>query len=256
MMRMGSGTPTRHWPRVRRSTVLAGMVAVLVAVVGCGADPTTDPTTDPAATPSASAPSLTPTMPTPSATQSPDVLLPTAQMPEWNGAMGWVERDLPPGVGALGVCVVPTAESLGAVDVLTRDFLAAGVPDPDTTPDPTWPASHGTSRVALFPDAVTATAALRAWEDAVRECAPGPSITSDPDSVRITDLPTGSTWTVAARDTDDAGVCPECLRFEFLGFTAKGAAVATVGFSLTGQDANYEGDPLAESLDAALERLP
>ena len=59
---------------------------------------------------------------------------------------------------------------------------------------------------------------------------------------------------VAARDTNN--VCPECLRFEFLGFTAKDSAVTTVGFSLTGQDANYETDPLTESLNAALTRLP
>ena len=217
-------------------------------MVGCGTDSPTADQTSATAKPTASA------TPTASASLSPDALLTASQMPEWNGAMGWIEKELPPGVSALSVCVLPTAESLGAVDVLVRDFEAAGVPDPETTPDPTWPASYGTNRVALFPDGATAITALGAWEDAVRDCAPGPSITSDPDSSRITDLPAGSTWTVAGRDTNE--VCPECARFEFLGFTAKGSAVTTVGFSLTGQDANYEGDPLTESLDAALARLP
>lgn len=230
----------------------AAIVALLVTLVGCGADATsvTDQTSTPATPPASS----TPATPPASAALSADALLTATQMPAWNGAMGWIEQELPPGGSALGVCVLPTAASLGAVDVLTRDFVAAGVPDPETTPDPTWPASYATNRVALFPDSVTADAALRAWEAAAGTCTPGPSITSDPASFRISDLPAGSTWAVSARDTND--VCPECMRFEFLGFTAKGSAVSTVGFSLTGQDANYEGDPLTMSLDAAQKRLP
>lgn len=219
------------------------MVALMVALVGCatnsttGSDQTSALVTSPAA-----------------ASVSPDALLPAAQMPEWNGAMGWIEQDLPPGVSALTVCVLPTAQSLGAVEVVRRDFVAAGVEDPEITPDPAWPASYGTNQVALFPDGATASAAVLAWEEAVRDCAPGPVITSEPDTFQISDLPTGSTWGVAARDTNN--VCPECLRFEFLGFAAKDSAVTTVGFSLTGQDANYETDPVTESLNAALTRLP
>jgi hypothetical protein len=225
------------------SVTAAGVVALLVALVGCGTDSTTD--TDQ---------TITPATPPASVSLSPDVLLTAAQMPRWNGAMGWIEQDLPPGVSALSVCVLPTAESLGAVDVLTRDFEAAGVEDPQITPDPTWPPSYGTNQVALFPDDATASAAVEAWEGATRDCAPGSAITSDPYSFQIGDRSAGSTWGVAARDTND--VCPECLRFEFLGFIAEGSAVTTVGFSLTGQDANYEEDPVAESLETALARLP
>ena len=167
--------------------------------------------------------------------------------------MGWVEQQLPPGVSALELCVLPTAESLGALQVLTRDFEAAGVEDPGTTPDPGWPPSYAVNEVAQFPDKAAAAAAVGAWEDATRGCTPGPSF-ADVQSFRISDLPTGSTWTAAASDLSSA--CPECMRFEFLGFASKGAATTMVGFSLTGQDANYEGDPLADSVDAALARLP
>ncbi len=252
MMRRSPGTPTRRSPTVGTGWVrahrikwaaAAGTIAVLVCLVGCATNSTTSTNQ-----------STTPATPPASASLSPDVLLTAAQMPEWNGAMGWIEQDLPPGVSALSVCVLPTAESLGAVDVLTRDFEAAGVDDPEITPAPAWPASYATNQVALFPDGATASAAVAAWEQATRDCAPGPSITSDTQNFQISDLPTGSSWGVAARDTYDA--CPECLRFEFLGFTAKGSAVTTVGISLTGQDANYEGDPVAESLEAALARLP
>jgi hypothetical protein len=182
----------------------------------------------------------------------PDVLLTADQAPEWNGAMGWVETDLPGDTGALSVCDLPTAESLGATEVLERDFLAAGVPEPDTTPDPTWPASYATNVVALFPDSATASSAVEAWAGAVGDCSPGPSTTGAVQSVQIGTLATGSTWSAAA--PDDA--CPECLRFDFAGFAAKGSAATIVGFSLSGQDANYEGDPLAESIAASLARLP
>lgn len=233
--------PGRRWTRV---VVAVAVVAVLGALAGCGAEETTgsDATTAPAATPSAVR-SLTA-----------EALLPAAQMPEWNGAMGWTEQVLPSGVTALAVCVLPTAQSLGATQVLARDFEAAGIDDPGITPDPDWPASYATSVVALFPDAAMATAAVTAWEAALRDCAPGPGVDGEVQSFQIGDLPTGSTWTTAASDAGE--YCMECMRFEFVGFAAKGAAVALVGFSLSGQDANYEGDPLADSMEAALARLP
>ena len=221
----------------------AGLVALLLAMAGCGTDGATAP-----------GPSTTPTQSAAGAVVSADALLTAEQMPAWNGAMGWVEQELPAGVGALSVCALPTAESLGAVTVLTRDFEAAGVEDPGTTPDPTWPPSYGTNQVAQFADVDAATAAVQAWEAAVGQCVSTTSAASEPTSFQITDTTTGSTWTAYVADPSTA--CPECLRFEFLGFTVKGTAVSTVGFSLTGQDANYEGDPLAESMDDALARLP
>lgn len=108
--------------------------------------------------------------------------------------------------------------------------------------------------MAVFPDAATATAAVTAWEDALRVCAPGPGMDGDVQSFQVGDLPTGSTWTAAASDAGE--YCMECMRFEFVGCAAKAETVALVGFSLPGQDANYEGDPLADSMVAALARLP
>lgn len=240
---VGTGCARTHRTR---SAVTAGSVAVLVGLIGCATESTTTPASSAAA---ASAPVAT----VPAAvTLSSDALLTAAQMPAWNGAMGWAEQQLPPGVSALTVCVLPSAESLGSVQVLTRDFEAAGVEDPEITPDPEWPAAYAVNEVAQFPDETTAAAAVSAWQDAAQDCAPGPSSTNV-QSFQLSDLPTGSTWTAAS---DQPSLCPECLRFEFFGFASKGAATTMVGFSLSGQDANYEGDPLAESMDAALARLP
>lgn len=229
-----------------RSAVVVGSVALLVALVGCATDSTTAPAS------SGSAPSTPATTASALVPLSPDALLTAGQVPAWNGAMGWAEQQLPPGVSALTVCVLPSAESLGALQVLTRDFEAAGVEDPGTTPNPDEPASYAVNEVAQFPDETTAVAAVEAWEDATRDCAPGLSSTNL-QSFRISDLPTGSTWTAAVSQPAE---CPECMRFDFLGFASKGAATTMVGFSLTGQDANYEDDPLAASMDAALARLP
>jgi len=191
MMRPACRSRTRRSPRegtgwVRAhgtwSAPAAGMFALMVAVGGCATDSTTG-----------SGQTTAPATLAASASISPDALLLAGQMPEWNGAMGWIEQDLPTGVSALTVCVLPTAQSLGAVEVLRRDFVAAGVEDPDITPNPGWPASYATNQVAMFPDGATASAAVPAWEDAVRDCAPTPSITSGTQSFQISDLPTGST---------------------------------------------------------------
>ncbi len=238
-----------------RPAVVAGAVALPVALcvalsamlVGCGTDSSTAPASSASAasTPGTTASTLVPL--------SRDALLTARQVPAWNGAMGWVEQQLPSGVSALTVCRLPSPESLGALQVLTRDFEAAGVEDPGTTPDPGAPASYAVNEVARFPDEDAAAAAVGAWEDATRDCASGLS-SRDLKSIRISDLPTGSTWTASGSEL--SAECPECMRFDFLGFASKGAATTLVGFSLTGQDANYQGDPLAESMDAALARLP
>jgi hypothetical protein len=245
LARRGLGVATRIPGRRRTRAVIAvALFAVLVALAGCGAEETNG--SDAATTPAAPSSAI--------GTLTAEALLPAAQMPEWNGAMGWTEHVLPSGVTALTVCALPTAQSLGATQVLARDFEAAGIDDSEITPDPDWPASYATSVVAVFPDAAMATAAVTAWEDALRDCAPGSGVDGDVQSFQIGGLPTGSTWTAAASDAGE--YCMECMRFEFVGFAAKDTAVALVGFSLSGQDANYEGDPLADSMEAALARLP
>lgn len=244
LRKVGTGCARVHRTR---SAVVVGSVALLVALVGCATDSTTAPAR------SASAPSTPATTTLTLVPLSPDALLTAGQVPAWNGAMGWAEQQLPPGVSALTVCVLPSAESLGALQVLTRDFEAAGVEDPGATPYPEDPASYAVNEVAQFPDEAAAVAAVGAWEEATRDCAPGLSSTNL-QSFRISDLPTGSTWTAAASEL--RAECPECLRFDFIGFASKGAATTMVGFSLTGQDANYEDDPLGASMDAALARLP
>ncbi len=242
LQKVGSGCARVHRTR---AAVVVGSVALLVALVGCATDSTTAPASSASSPPATTASALVPL--------SSDALLTAGEVPAWNGAMGWVEQQLPPGVSALTVCVLPSAESLGALQVLTRDFEAAGVEDPGTTPNPEDPTSYAVNEVAQFPDEAAAVAAVGAWEDATRDCAPGLS-SANLQSFRISDLPTGSTWTAAASEL--RAECPECMRFDFLGFASKGAATTMVGFSLTGQDANYEDDPLAESMDAALARLP
>lgn len=99
----------------------------------------------------------------------------------------------------------------------------------------------GINEVARCASRADAAAAVVVWEADLRTC----------NSARIGDLQTGSTWTAAQRDPS---VCPECQRFDFVGVAAQGALTTLVGFSLSGQDANDEGDPLAEAMSASLER--
>jgi hypothetical protein len=163
-------------------------------------------------------------------------------MPAWNGAMGWVEASPPAGEQVLVVCGLATPDALGAVQVLDRTFEAAGVDDPGTTPDPAWPSSYGINEVALFASEADAAEAVEAWMAGLRDCA---------SSSQIGQLPTGSTWTAAV---PDPSACPDCLRFEFVGIAAQGAMTTLVGFALSGQDANYDGDPLAEAMSASAAR--
>lgn len=227
----------------RRGCPMAGaIVGILVAVVaGCGTE--TTPGGDAGGSPAASVAALTD-----------EALLVAEQMPAWNGAMGWVDASSPVGDQVLAVCALPTPESLGAQQVLARAFEAAGVPEPGTTPDPTSPRPLGINQVAVFTSEAAATAAVLAWEAAVRDCADPAAGVGSPATSQIGDLPSGSTWTASM--TDPSQACPECGRFEFIGIAGKGAAVTLVGFGLIGQDANYEGDPLAESMTASLARLP
>lgn len=226
-----------------RGACAALITAVALVLVGCGTQPGPDGDAPGPPTSPSDAPVLTAGM-----------LLTAEQMPAWNDAMGWREAELPAGERALALCVLPSAGSLGADRTLERTFEAAGVADPGTTPDPTWPPSYGVNVVGRFVDGAAAAAAVAAWEAALGDCVPGEPDAADVDSARISDLSAGSTWTVSAPDPSQA--CPECLRFEFIGVASKGTVVSLVGFALSGQDANYEGDPLADSMDASLQRLP
>lgn len=215
---------------------LSGAVGALVigvltaALSGCG--PTSTPGGGAVDSPS----------PSPAAGLAQDVLLTAGEMPAWNGAMGWAEASPPAGEQVLAVCGLAAPDALGAVQVLARTFEAAGADDPGTTPDPTWPRSYGINEVALFASEADAAAAVDAWEAALQDCA---------GSTRIGALPTGSTWTAAE---PDPSACPDCQRFEFVGVAAQGAVTTLVGFALSGQDANYDGDPLAEAMSASVAR--
>jgi hypothetical protein len=225
---------------VARAAV-SGVAVALLVVAGCA---TQDGPGGDAPSPSA----------TGAAPLTPAALLGAEQMPAWNDAMGWAEAQLPTGVAPLSVCALPEPGTLGATQVLERTFEATGSDEPGTTPDPTWPASYGVNVVGLFPSEAEAIAAVDAWEAAIGDCAAGASGAAAASSSRISELATGSTWAASAFEATPA--CPECLRFEFIGVAAKGSAVTLVGFALSGQDANYEGDPLAAAMAASLQRLP
>ena len=49
---------------------------------------------------------------------------------------------------------------------------------------------------------------------------------------------------------------PRAIHIDFVGVAAVGPQTTLVAFSVYGQDANYEGDPLAGSIQAAIARLP
>lgn len=227
----------RLWARL----VASGSAVLLAvsAIGGCGG--TTQTETE-----------RTPSGPAPTATVTDDVLLPPAEMPVWNGALVWAEAALPSDESALQICALPELTSLEAVALASRDYEATPSPELEATPDPTAKPMHGTNTVAVFATLAAASAALRSWEEALADCLPGPAGPASSPSARITDLPVGSTWSMAAANPDD----PAVQRFEFVGVSAQGMAVTVVGFELYGQDANYEGDPLAASMDASLARLP
>jgi len=169
-----------------------------------------------------------------------DSLLPAAEMPPWNNAGTWVEVE---DADYWQVCALSDPADLGATETTEVTYqyeveLAEG-----ETADPTAEPMLGGNVLASFEDEAAATAAVQTWEDELSACS---------DVGELTTLDTGLTWTGMGEPDEATGVA----WFEFTGVAAKGAATTIVGFSLQGQDANYESDPLVESMQASLDRLP
>ncbi len=190
--------------------VLAGL-GVLVLVAACSGTSDEPDGPDPGASTSSAAA-------TPAPVRLPDdVLLPPAEMPAWNGAVVWQAGASPATGTALDLCTLPTMAELGAVGENSRDYA--------------WPEGDmdAVNLVGQFDSPAAAGEAAEEIADLFRVC------TQD---TQVGD----SSWT-----TNSPGD-GEQSRFEFVGVEAAGAFVTVVGFSLTGQDANFTEDPLAESL--------
>lgn len=218
-------------------TVVVLAAAVLVLGRCSSAD-------DQADTTPAVVPEVTTDVPTP--TEAPmtlgdEVLLDATEMPAWNEAGTWTVTD---DTEVLRACSLPSAESLGAVAVLTRTFENVFTDGEGETPDPTAEPMLGVNQVAAWDDDTAADAAVEAWTTALDDCSEGRGLLSSVEG--------GSTWTASARDESSMNEA----WFDFVGVAAKGSTTTLVGFSLWAQDANYEGDPLEASMQASLDRLP
>ncbi len=156
----------------------------------------------------------------------PDVLLPPGSMPVWNGAVVWQVQQDPTAEAALSVCPPGDLADVGAVAEAAREYV--------------WPEGgmHGLNVVGQFASGSAAEGAAAEIEAGFRDC-PGGSV--------ITQLADGSTWTTSTR-VDQA---PDEARFEFMAVASEGPFVTVVGFSLTGQDANWESDPIVDALQAS-----
>ena len=199
-----------------RGRVPVGLAVGLAVLAGCGAsDQAADTSVD-----------LTDT-----------TLLVATEMPAWNEAGTWVATD---DADVLRACPLPDAASLDAAVVIGRTFTYEVKLAEDDVADPDAPPMLGATIAAAYQDAAAAQAAVDAWVTALEEC----------DAVQIGVVDGGSTWTAFARDASaDAGW------FDFVGVAAQGPSTAMVAFSLYGQDANYEGDPLAAAMQVAVARL-
>lgn len=213
-------------------------VAVLL-LAGCSAaDDQAD--TDLTAVPETSSPTVSEPSAMPVALTD-EMLLVASEMPAWNDAGTWRTID---DSEVLRACSLPDAESLGAALALTRTFEYVVEIGEGETQDPDAEPMLGINVVAAWQDDAAATAAVEQWEAALDECSEGRG--------PIGAVEGGSTWTYSARDESSMNES----WFDFVGVAAEGSTTTLVGFSLWGQDANYEGDPLAESMQASLDRLP
>ncbi|MGA7690092.1 MAG: hypothetical protein WCA29_12790 [Jiangellales bacterium] len=220
--------------RYRAIAVLA-TGALLVAGCSTGDDPD-----DAAASPAPTGGEQTPAQ-TPGEGVAPDdtMLLPPEQMPAWNNAGTWVASDE---ATFSQVCPLTEPASLGATATLDVTYEYVVEVEEGETADPSAEPMLGGNVLASFDDEAAATAAIEAWRAELAACS---------DVGEITQFDTGVTWT--GNDLDEA---TELSWFDFTGIAAKGATTTTVGFSLQGQDANYESDPLEESMTASLDGLP
>lgn len=202
----------------------ATAVLIVALLAGCSGSPPGGPGADgTTGSPTASATSDASTI---------DALLPAAQMPAWNEATEWEEApDAQEDV--LVLCRLPDLSM--PIDRAERRYTS------DTL--------RGVNTVSVFADANSAAEAASALDVGASNCIP-PDISSPrPRSSHLSTLPTGSTWIVSApADGDDT-------RFEFIGIGRAGRVVTLVGFTLTAQDANFEQDPLAPSVEASLARI-
>ena len=199
-----------------RRTVIVALATGLALLAGCGGSDEPDEA---------------------SADVTDEMLLVAGEMPAWNNAGTWVATD---DADVLRACPLPDAASLGATVAIGRTFTYEVQLAEGETADPDAPPMLGLSAAATYPDEATAQAAVDAWVAALKEC----------DAVEIGTVDAGSTWTTFTRDdSSDEGW------FDFVGVAAEGSSTAMVAFSLYGQDANYEGDPLAVSLQTAVARL-
>ncbi len=167
------------------------------------------------------------------------MLLDSAEMPAWNNAGSWVVID---DTEAVRACELPTAQQLGAGVAISRSFEYVVKLAPDETADPDAVPLLGINTVAAYPDDAAATGAVDAWVDALEACG----------ALQLGSVPGGTTWTFSAQDEASR----DNSWFDFVGVAAQGRTTTLVGFSVYGQDANAEGDPLATSMEASLARLP
>lgn len=212
-------------PGARSFVGLSALAVLLVALMaGCSGSPA------PGGGGSGTSGSPTPTAST--GASASDALLPPAQMPAWNEATQWSQvPDGPEDV--LVLCRPPDVST--PVDQASRRYAA------DTL--------RGVNTVSVYPDADSAVEAFSALTVSTWRCIPPDLSSPRPRSSQLSTLPTGSTWIVSARaDGDDT-------RFEFIGVARAGRVVTLVGFTLTAQDANFEQDPLAPSVEASLARI-
>ncbi len=177
---------------------------------------------------SATEPSAPPSPSEVAAAVSSDLLLAPQQMPEWNGAIQWEEAGAAAGP-AVELCPWPSPDDLGAVATAERAFVAAGG---------SMAGRHVVMAFESEPDAAAANTALQA---ALVDC--GGSVISQPG--------TAMTWTTS----ELVGGTSDDATFEFVGVDSVADHVTVVEFSLIGQDANWEQDPLVASLEASSDLL-
>ena len=219
---------------------LVVVAAAVLVLAGCS---TAD---DPAESTPTVLPEQTTSQPTPSPTETAvaltdDMLLEPDEMPAWNEAGTWETIE---DTDVLRACALPSAESLGAVEVVTRTFAYVVELGEGETANPDEKPMLGINQLAAWEDEASATAAVETWTATLDECSQGrgPIITTE----------AGETWASSARDESSMNES----WFDFTGIAAEGSTTSVVAFSLWGQDANWQGDPLEGALQTSLDRLP